>query len=104
MPHVSWQVALLILSFFSAIGGLLLLVTDKEPDTNDPEGTHRTLLMMSFAYWLVHCVAVGLQKLILPEWEMLLTSVRLTGVLSYLLTFACILSLPLHRVSIRQTE
>lgn len=104
MFHLSWHYGLLILSFFAAIAGLLLLVTDKQPDSNDPEGTNRVLLMMIFAYWLVHCMAVGLQKLVLPEWEMVLTSIKLTSALSYLLTFACVLSLPLHRVSMRQTE
>ncbi|WP_239033134.1 hypothetical protein [Leptothermofonsia sichuanensis] len=104
MVHLSWHHDLLILSFFAAIAGLLLLLTDKRPDASDPEGTNRVLLMMSFAYWLVHCLAVGLQKLILPEWELVLTSIKLTSALSYLLTVACVLSLPLHRASIRTTE
>ncbi|WP_421659444.1 hypothetical protein [Leptothermofonsia sp. ETS-13] len=104
MSHISWCSALLILSFFAAIAGLLLLLTDKQPGATEAEGIDRALLMMSFAYWAVHCVAVGLQKVILPEWEALLTGIKLTGVLSYLLTFACVLSLPLHRVSIRQAE
>jgi hypothetical protein len=104
MPHISWCSDLLILSCFAAIAGLTLLLTDKQPDATEAERTDRALLMMSFAYWTVYCVAVGLQKIISPEWEALLTGVKLTEILSYLLTFACVLSLPLHRVSIRQAE
>lgn len=112
MPHISWHDALLVFSFFAAIAGLLLALSDKTTESNTPEETDRALTLMIFAYWLVHCVAIGVQKLIIPEgdalltpeWETALTSVRLTAVLSYLLTFACVLSLPLHRVSVRQPE
>jgi len=47
---------------------------------------------------------VGLQKIILPEWEVAMLSAKLTGVIAFLLTASCILSLPLNRVADRQVE
>lgn len=101
---ISWHDDLMILSFFASIAGLVLLFQDEQSSMDELELVDRMLFKMSFTYWLVFCVAFGVQKLILPEWETVLLTVKLTGVLSYLLTFTCILSLPLHRVSVRQPE
>jgi len=38
---------------------------------------------MSFAYWMVYCVAFGIQKMASPDWEILLLSLKLTAILSY---------------------
>lgn len=91
-------------SFFAAIVGIGLLFQGSQAYESDWEITDRVLMLMTFTYWLVYCVAVGLQRFILPQWELLLWSVKLTGILAYLLTTACVLSLPLHRVSMRQSE
>lgn len=104
MPQFSWHDYLIILSFFASIGGIALLLTEKRSATNDFDVTHHLLMRMTFTYWLVYCVAFGIRPLIAPEWEIVLLSVKLTGVLSYLLTATCILSLPLHRVAARQME
>lgn len=104
MPHCSWHDYLLILSFFASIAGLALLLTDKESQPTEVAAVDRMLFLMAFTYWLVFCVAFGAQKVIHPEWETLLLSVKFTGVIAYLLTATCVLSLPLHRVSVRQPE
>ena len=104
MATFSWHDYLMMLSFGSAIAGLALLLLEKPMNETDAEVADRVLLMMSFAYWLVYCVSVTALKFVQPEWETVVLSVKLTGVLSYLLTATCILSLPLHRVSIQQTE
>ena len=104
MPQLSWHDYLMILSFLAAIAGLALLIFDNQKHEDDLEVTDRVLLMMSFTYWLVYCLSAGIQKCILPEWELALMSVKITGVISYLLTSTCVLSLPLHRVATRQPE
>lgn len=104
MPHFSWHNYLMILSFFASIAGIALLFNGTQADESDWEITDRVLMLMTFTYWMVYCIATGVQHFILPQWEMLLWSVKLTGVLAYLLTAACMLSLPLHRVAIRQPE
>lgn len=90
-------------SFVACIAGLLLLWDRKQPKDHLEE-TEKILFRMSFSYWLVYCFAFGLEKLILPEWETVLMSVKITIALSYFLTFSCVLSLPLHKFSIRRVQ
>ncbi|MCG6134879.1 MAG: hypothetical protein MET45_09465 [Nostoc sp. LLA-1] len=90
-------------SFVACIAGLLLLWDRKQPKDNLEE-TEKILFRMSFSYWLVYCVAFGVEKMILPDWETLLMSVKITTALSYFLTFSCILSLPLHKFAVRRIE
>lgn len=104
MVNLSLHNWFVILSFFASITGIILLTVDKKPAKDELEAADNALMLMTFAYWLVYCVAFGLQKLISPEWEILLLSVKLTGVIAYLLTASCVLSLPLNRVSVRQAE
>lgn len=96
---------IMLLSFFACIGGLILLLgSDRKSAANDVEPAEQMLMMMTFAYWLVHCIVFAVQKLHLPEWDVLLLSLKLTSIISYLLTFACTLSLPLNRLAVRQVE
>lgn len=104
MAQFSWHEGLIILSFFGSIAGTALLTLDKQPAKDETEAADQMLMLMTFVYWLVYCVAFGAQKFISPDWENLLMSVKLTGVIAFLLTASCILSLPLNRVSVRQTE
>ncbi|MEA5617605.1 hypothetical protein VB711_07095 [Cronbergia sp. UHCC 0137] len=91
-------------SFLACILGLLLL-WDKRQKPDDPEETEKILLRMSFSYWLVYCIAFGLEKMILPDtWESVTMSLRITTTLSYFLTFSCILSLPLHKFAVHSVE
>jgi peptidoglycan biosynthesis protein MviN/MurJ (putative lipid II flippase) len=93
-----------VLSFAACVAGLFLLSDTKNSQANDLEETEEILLRMSFTYWLVYCVAYGIQKVVLPDWEMVLLSLKITCALSYFLTFACILCLPMHRFAVRQVE
>jgi hypothetical protein len=102
--NFSWHDYLLMASFVAAISGIVLLKTDQSPAKNDIEAADQMLMLMSFTYWLVYCIAFGLQKAISPDWETVILSIKLTGVIAYLLTASCILSLPLNRVSVRQPE
>jgi hypothetical protein len=102
MPHLTWHESLIIFSCFTSVAGLALAIASKDSATDVLEASDNMLITMSFAYWLVYCAAVGLQKLMLPEWEVAIMSIKITGVVAYLLTASCILSLPLNRVSARQ--
>ncbi|MBE9050393.1 hypothetical protein IQ243_08210 [Nostocales cyanobacterium LEGE 11386] len=90
-------------SFVACIVGLLLLWNVKQPKDNLEE-TEQILFRMSFSYWLVYCVAFGIEKMILPDWENLLMTLKITTALSYFLTFSCILSLPLHKLAVHRVE
>lgn len=104
MATFSWHEYSIFFSFLAAIVGTSWLILDKQPAKDEIEAADHALMLMSFVYWLVYCIAFGVQRLISPEWEVVLLSVKLTGVIAFLLTASCILSLPLNRVSIRQTE
>lgn len=104
MQHLSWHDYLVVFSLIAAIAGLALAFTDK-PGDDQAATTDRALFLMIFTYWLVYCVATVAQPLIPANWELLIFSIRLTGWLAYLLTFTCIVSLPLHRyATYRQIE
>ena len=90
-------------SFVACIVGLLLL-WDSKQQKDEMEETEQILFRMSFSYWLVYCVAFGLEKIMLPSWEPIITTLKITTALSYFLTFSCIISLPLHRFAIHQVE
>lgn len=102
MPNLIWHDYWVVVSLIACITGLSLLFNTKQAQADDLEETERSLLMMSFSYWMVYCVAFGIQKIDLPEWETLLLSLKLTTAFSFFLTFSCILSLPLHRFALWQ--
>lgn len=104
MSELSLHELLIIFSSFACVAGISLLVSDRGSTKDDVESADYMLMLMIFVYWLVYCGAVGLQKLILPEWEIAMLSAKLTSVIAFLLTASCILSLPLNRVADRQVE
>jgi hypothetical protein len=106
MPTLLWHDWLVLLSFFACLAGLGLLVGMGQDQDEDPDQAESILMLMIFSYWAIHCVALGIQKFTLPDWEVLLLSLKFTAIISYLLTFACAISLPLNRLAIalRQVE
>ena len=104
MPNLNWHDYLIGASLAACIAGLLLLSNAKPAPADELEKTDLILLRMTFSYWIVYCVAASALKLSLPAWDTLLLSLKATAVLSYLLTASCILSLPLHRLGVRQVE
>jgi hypothetical protein len=89
-------------SFVASILGLMLLWEGKDAKNDEKEETEKILFRMSFSYWLVYCVAFGLEKMVFPNYEPMMMTLKITTALSYFLTFSCILSLPLHRFAVRQ--
>jgi hypothetical protein len=105
MQQLSWHDYLTVFSFFAAIAGLILAKTAPKSEEDAVEATDRCLFLMIFTYWSVYCVAAVGQDLLHSEWELALFSMRATALLSYFLTFTCIISLPLHRLAAgRQIE
>ncbi|MGE5660591.1 MAG: hypothetical protein ACM37W_28720 [Actinomycetota bacterium] len=104
MPNLNWHDYLIFASSVACIAGLVLLSNTRETPADELEKTELILLRMTFSYWMVYCLAASTLKLSLPEWDILLMGLKATAVLSYLLTATCILSLPLHRIGVRQVE
>lgn len=104
MPNVSWHDYLVFISFLACIAGLFLLFNPDKTQVEKMSCDEQMLLEMSFTYWIIYCITAGMQKLELSHWEILLLSLKLTAVISYLLTFSCVLTLPLHRLASRYIE
>ena len=94
MTH-SWTLA----SFFASALGLFLLYNHTKIRDEDLNESQWMLFAMSFAYWIVHCVAISVQPWITQEWNLVTFSLRFCAVISALLSFSCALSLPLNTVS-----
>ncbi|MBF2065094.1 MAG: hypothetical protein IGS39_11835 [Calothrix sp. C42_A2020_038] len=91
------------LSFLASVAGLALL-WNRRPEENEAAETERILFRMSFTYWLVYCIAFAVQKFVLPDWENIIMTLKITTALSYFLTFSCIVSLPLHKFAVHEVE
>ena len=105
MVELNWHDYLVMVSFVASIAGLVLLGDNRNSQpTDDRTLSEEILIKMSFTYWTVYCISVFGLKLHLPEDTWLLLSLKLTAVLSYLLTASSILSLPLQRMAVRQVE
>ena len=105
MVELNWHDYIVIISFVAAIAGLLLLGDNRNSESADDRTlSEEILIKMSFTYWIVYCISVFALKLHLPQDNWLLHSLKLTTVLSYLLTASSILSLPLQRMAVRRVE
>ena len=113
MVELSWHDYIVIISFMAAIAGLFLLGDSGNSGLADDSLrdsfaartlSEEILIKMSFTYWIVYCISVFGLKLHLPEESWLLLSLKLTTVLSYLLTASSILSLPLQRMAVRRVQ
>ena len=105
MVELNWHDYLVMVSFVASTAGLVLLGDNRNSQpTDDRTLSEEILIKMSFTYWIVYCLSVFGLKLHLPEDSWLLLSLKLTTVLSYLLTASSILSLPLQRMAVRRVE
>ncbi len=104
MVELNWHDYLVIVSFVASIAGIVLLGDRNSQPTDDRTLSEEILIKMSFTYWTVYCISVFALKLHIPEDNWLLHSLKLTTVLSYLLTASSILSLPLQRMAVRRVE
>ncbi len=104
MIELNWHDYVVMVSFVASVVGLVLLGDRKSQPTDDRTLSEETLIKMSFIYSIVYSISVLGLKMPLPEDHWLLASVKLTTVLSYLLTVSSILSLPLQRMAVRQVE
>ena len=105
MVELNWHDYLVMISFVASIAGLVLLGDRRNSQrTDDRTLSEEILIKMSFTYWTVYCISVFGLKLHLAEDSWLFLSLKLTTVLSYLLTASSILSLPLQRMAVRRVE
>ncbi|MGL5059368.1 MAG: hypothetical protein ACRC62_05245 [Microcoleus sp.] len=108
MVELNWHDYLVMVSCVASVAGLLLLgeptATDSQIPADERDVSEEILLKMSFTYSIVYSIsALGL-NFPLPEDSIVLLSLKFSTVLSYLLTAASILSVPLQRMAVRRVE
>ncbi|NCJ07221.1 hypothetical protein GS597_12035 [Synechococcales cyanobacterium C] len=106
MFNLSWHDILLAISGLASAWGIILLLKreslEDHQEIDESDAAEETLLRMAFIYWVVYCSTVVLQKFGGDFPHTYLVTLKLTGMLTYLLTFCCILGLPLHLLEARQ--
>jgi len=91
-------------SSIACILGIALLCYHPQKQIDEFQETEEALLKMSFSYWLLYCIVFGIERLVLPDWELITLPLRITATLSYFLTFSCVLSLPLHKFAVHHVR
>ncbi len=104
MASVIWQDIVTLVSAIACVGGFILLFGFRYLPEDELESVDQALFAMIFGYWMIHCLAIAVGRSEWIENEFLLRSLRATSAFSYFLTWASVLSLPLHRISVRETE
>lgn len=99
MTHSCMTHSWILSSFFASALGLFLLYNNESIRNEDLDEGQWMLFAMSFAYWIVHCVAISIQPWLPQEWAGALFGLKFCSVISALLTFSCALSLPLNQIS-----
>jgi len=114
----AWHQLILASSALASILGLVILLQTESPRTTTKTTTlagatpaldeftahSETLLRMIFVYWLLFCLASGLQNLNCLAGTDLQAMCGIIKLLSYLLTFSSVLCFPMHLFQARQTR
>lgn len=96
---------LTIISAIACIAGLGIIFGLRQQHNNEAEVNEEYLFAAVFTYWLVHCLALALIRI---DWqaggEVWALSLRMLSALTYFVTWASVLCLPLQRISVREME
>jgi hypothetical protein len=106
MWNLSWHEYLVILSCFTSMGGLIACGRAEDKDPTEAEAMQDTLIRMTFVYWIVYCISSFSDRIDTVMPQDLACSLRILALLSYVLTFCCVLTLPLQLIEqrYRQTD
>jgi hypothetical protein len=96
---------LTIISAIACIAGLGIIFGLRQRPGNEAEANDEYMFAAVFTYWLVHCLTVGLMRM---DWqgggEVWALSLKMLSALTYFVTWASVLCLPLQRISVREME
>ncbi len=104
MPTLSWHDAVLLVSCFTSVAGLYFFGRSQIEDPTDAEAAHETLVRLSFVYWIVYCCANWAEQICAASSQDVQCSLRILALLSYILTFSCVFSVPLHVIEQRRRQ
>lgn len=104
MPILSWHDAVLLVSCFTSIAGLYVFGRSHIEEPTEAEAAHETMVRLSFVYWIVYCCAYWGERICAASAPDLECSLRILALLSYILTFSCVLSVSLHGIEQRRRQ
>ena len=104
MPTLSWHDSVLLVSCVASVAGLYFYGRSPIEDPSDAEAAQETLTRLTFVYWLVYCFAHWGEQFCTAFPQSPACSLRILMLLSYILTFCCVLSLPLHLIEQRRKQ
>jgi hypothetical protein len=104
MPFISWHDWILVISSIASVAGLYFYGRSPIKVPSEAEAAQETLVRLTFVYWIVYCCAHWGEQACTALSPSLTCSLRLLMLLSYLLTFCCALSMPLHLIEQRRRQ
>lgn len=101
MSHAAvWVEYVRLASFAACVIGLYVLYNDASTQEDLGEANWN-LMAFGFGYWLLNCVAHGVEQWLCPDCSAVWLSMKFLNLFSMLLTFSCVLALPLNQVAAR---
>jgi hypothetical protein len=91
-----------VISGIASVTGLYFYGRSPLESLSEAKAVRETLVRLTFAYWIVYCCAHWGERACIDFSLSLTCSLRLLMLLSYILTFCCVLSLPLHLIEQRR--
>lgn len=85
-------------SFFACVLGLFILYNDASTQKDFGEANWN-LMALGFGYWALNCVVHATQQWFCVDCGTIWLSIRFTELFSLMLTFCCVLALPMNRLA-----
>jgi hypothetical protein len=104
MPILSWHDSILLFSCLtSAVGvGYTYRISVKDP--TESEAMRETMIRLTFVYWVVFCLStLGDRFSTFLPYD-LSCRFKILSLLGFMLTFCCVISLPLQLIEQRQRD
>jgi hypothetical protein len=104
MPILSWHDSILLCSSLTSIMGIGYSYRIALKDPTESEAMQETMVRLTFVYWTVFCLAsVGDRFFTFLPYD-LSCRFKILSLLCFMLTFCCLLGLPLHLIEQRQRQ
>ena len=104
MPILSWHDLLLVFSSLTSLAGVGYVYRFAAQEPTESQALQETLTRLTFVYWFVFCASHLGQRLAAFLPDDLSYQLKILSLLCFVLTFCCLLSLPLHLIERRQPE
>jgi hypothetical protein len=104
MHFSSWHDYIILISSIASAAGLYFYGRSPLENPSDAEATQETMTRLTFVYWMVYCCSHWGAQACVGFSPSLTYSFRFLMLMSYILTFCCVLSLPLHLIEQRRRQ